>query len=195
VSALPDPLSAFHSLERHVESLPEGVNAEIASGIYMMTPRPRVRHSRVQVRLLRWLGEYPEAEVLPGERPDWLFLLEPELRFEAAFSRLIPDVAGWRRSTNGWPGPDESLIERMPEWVAEVSSPGSEAADRGVKKTAYGLMGIAWLWIVDPDERLVETFGNVRGRMLPERVAHAGETLLGPPFEAFPLDVASLFVV
>ena len=41
----------------------------------------------------------------------------------------------------------------------------------------------------------VETFVNVRGQMLPDRVAREGETLLAPPFEAFPLDVASLFLL
>ena len=190
MSALPDLQADFLALERHVESLPEGVNAEVARGIFLMTPRPRVRHGRTLAELLGWLRDGPSRAAGPDGKPEWLFVPEPEIRSAAVFSRLIPDVAGWRRSTTVWPGEDESLVERMPDWVAEVISPGSESADRGVKKTAYGLMGIGWLWIVDPEERLVEAFANVRGQMLPGRVARAGETLLAPPFEDFPLDVA-----
>lgn len=68
--------------------------------------------------------------------------------------------------------------------MAEVLSPATEPFDRGPKREAYGLMGVAWLWILDPDTRTVETFSNVRGRMTPGPVFASGDEVLAPPFEA-----------
>ncbi len=127
--------------------------------------------------------------------PDWVFVMEPEIRSELAFSRLIPDVAGWRRSTGGWPGPDEAIIELVPDWIAEVTSPSTEENDRGRKREAYGLMGVPWYWIVDPAKRTVDVFTNVRGRMVAERSLGPDELLEAPPFPAFGVPVSSLFPV
>lgn len=192
MSALPDLVSMFHALERLVEAMPEGTNAEIIRGVYSMTPRPRVRHSVVHGNLYTVLrARLGGAE--GSVPPDWLFLLEPEIRSESAFSRLIPDVAGWRRSTTGWPGLDDALIERMPEWVAEVVSEGAEKRDREQKREAYGLMGVGWLWIVDPVARTVEVHANERGRMNLVATLAAADTLAVPPFDALEVPVASLF--
>jgi Uma2 family endonuclease len=193
MSALPDFKADFFGLERFVESQPEGVRGEIAGGVFLMSPRPSVRHSHTQAQLLRFL----DAAVGSGsgsESPEWLFLVEPELRSARAFSRLIPDLAGWRRSTTGWPGPDETLISRMPEWVLEVVSPGSADTDRGPKRDAYGVMGVGWLWIVDPYEKTVETFVNVRGTLVPEASGGPGGTFLAAPFELVPIDLERLFL-
>lgn len=129
-----------------------------------------------------------------SEAPEWLFLVEPEIRSARAFSRLIPDLAGWRRSTTGWPGPDETLISRMPEWVLEVVSPGSAEIDRGPKRDAYGVMGVGWLWIVDPYQKTVETFVNVRGTLVPEASGGPGGTFLAPPFESVSIELGRLFL-
>src|SRR5712692_4707894 len=148
MSSQPDLSGHFAAMETLVESYPEGVNAEIARGVFMMSPRPGVRHLASQGRLFALLHERLGRSGGTGS-PDWLFLVEPEVRSETAFSRLIPDVAGWRRNTSGWPKPEVNPIERPPDWVAEILSPSTAAFDRGPKKDAYGLMGIGWLWLVD----------------------------------------------
>ncbi len=176
-----------------MEAQPEGVRAELARGILLMSPRPNVRHSAAQGSILAWLKGVFGKDDASG-RADWLFLVEPEIRSEAAFSRLVPDLAGWRRSTGGWPGADEALISLPPDWVAEVLSPGTEMDDRGVKRETYGLMGIAWLWLVDPARGTVEVFENVRGQML-ERDSHGPEgSLDAPPFQGSPVPLAELFL-
>ncbi len=193
MSAVPDFKADFLGLERLVEAQPENVRAEIASGVFLMSPRPSVRHSHTQAQLVRIL----DAAVGSGEGseiPDWLFLVEPELRSPRAFSRLIPDVAGWRRSTTGWPGPDEALIARMPEWVLEVISPGTREADRGPKCEAYGAMGIGWLWLADPYQKTVESFVNVRGTLVPEVTSGPDRMFLAPPFESVRIDLGRLFL-
>lgn len=192
-AALPDLRASFHALERIVEAYPEGVNAEIAGGVYLMSPRPRVSHSAAQGRLFSLLhGSMGRGR--GGRTPDWLFLIEPEIRSEPAFSRLIPDVAGWRRSTTGWPPEEQNPVELAPEWVAEILSPSTEKDDRGVKREAYGRMGVAWLWLVDPVKKRIEVFENVRGRMTPGPVGRGTAPVSLPPFPRLKLSLGSLSI-
>jgi len=194
MSALPDFKAEFFALERLVEAQPEGVQAEIAAGSFLMSPRPSVLHSDAQGQLFRTL-DVALGRGGGSESPEWLFLIEPELLSARSFSRLIPDLAAWRRSTTGWPAPAEALISRMPEWVLEVVSPGSREVDRGVKREAYGLMGVGWLWLADPYERTIETFVNVRGSLVPEVSSSPGAAFLAPPFETVAIDLDRLFLV
>lgn len=192
MSAVPDPRRAFRDLERRLEIAPEGTTGEIARGAYALSPRPRPKHGASQARVALTLG------TLFGDRsgstpPDWYFVIEPELRLETAFSRLVPDVAGWRISTTGWPDPDATPVLLMPEWVAEILSPTSAAFDRGEKAGAYGTMGVAWLWLLDPDELTVEVLENVRGQMIPRASFRAGNQIDAGPFAGTPIPVAALF--
>lgn len=193
MSSQRDLRAHFKAMEALVEAQPEGANAEIAHGAYLMCPRPSPRHAAAQIRL----GAVLHERLGRGEgssAPDWLFLAEPEIRSETAFSRLIPDVAGWRRSTSGWPDPEVNPIPLPPEWAAEILSPGTEEFDRGPKKDAYGLMGVGWLWLLDVEKRTVETFANVRGKMTPGPLFAAGHTISAPPFLGLSSRVDELFL-
>src|SRR6266511_3136367 len=113
MSSQPNLAAHFAAMETLVESYPEGVNAEIAKGVFMMTPRQGVRQSATQGRLLTVLHE----RLGRGDGthpPEWLFLIEPEIRSETAFSRLIPDLAGWRRSAGGWPDTEVNPVGNQP---------------------------------------------------------------------------------
>ncbi|MGH9316046.1 MAG: Uma2 family endonuclease, partial [Thermoanaerobaculia bacterium] len=149
--------------------------------------RPSLKHAHAQGRLFSMLDERLGRREPPGD-PDWLFAVEPEIRSVAAFSRVIPDVAGWWRLTGGWPNPEENPLSLAPEWVAEVLLPHTEEFDRGPKKDAYGSMGVGWLWLVNVEHRAIETFSNHRGRMVAGPTLSAGEALGIEPF----LGVAAL---
>jgi Uma2 family endonuclease len=192
MSASPDLLADFRELERRLTLEPEGVQAEIVRGIYLMSPRPRPKHGNVQGRLVGELQRrFGEAE--GGAPPDWYFVVEPELRSERTFSRLVPDLAGWRRSASGWPDPEATPVTLVPDWVAEILSPSTAATDRSEKLDAYGSMGVGWVWLVDPDRRNIETFANVRGRTAPGRAFGPGAAVAGDPFGEEPLPVDSVF--
>lgn len=190
MSPVPDLRRAFRDLEAWLEKTPEGKTGEIARGVYAMTPRPR--HAAAEGALWAELrSRYGRAE--GSATPEWCFILEPELRHEPSFSRLVPDVAGWRRSTTGWPDPDTTPVEQMPEWVAEVPSPSTSAFDRGHKSGAYGAIGISWLWLLDPDRLTVEVFENLRGQMVLRSTWNEDQAIAAEPFSASPITVRSLF--
>lgn len=193
MSARPDLVASFRELERVVEAQPEGITGEIARGVFAMSPRPRPRHSVAQGGLFAELRtRYGSGS--QGVSPDWLFLVEPEIRSEETFSRLVPDIAGWRKSTSGWPDPDTTPISLLPEWVAEVLSGSTETYDRGPKKDAYGQMGVGGLWLVDAAQRRIETFSNVRGKMTVGAVFDSGTLERSEPFPGLSLSFDRLFL-
>ncbi len=184
--------SIFEALEKRLEAEPEGSQGEIARGSYFMSPRPRPKHGRVQVNLAAELRQ--RFGLKHGdERPDWLFVMEPEVRSEGAYSRLVPDIGGWRRSTTGWPDMNVTPVTLIPDWVGEILSPTTEAFDRGEKLGAYGAMGVGWVWLVDVDQGRVETYVNVRGQMQKGPAFSSVDTITGDPFGATPLPAANLF--
>jgi Uma2 family endonuclease len=184
----------FRELEKRLEREPDEITGEIVLGVYLMSPRPRPRHSSTEGRLFAALQRRFGEAGPGGEPPDWLFLVEPEIRSERAFSRLVPDVAGWRKSTTGWPDPDVTPVTLVPDWVAEVLSPSTAKTDRTLKREAYGAMGVGWLWLLDTDGRRVETFANVRGQMIAGLVFETGDALTGEPFGDTPVPVRELFL-
>jgi Uma2 family endonuclease len=184
--------SVFGALEKRLEGEPEGTQGEIARGAYFMSPRPRPKHGRAQGNLFAELRE--RFGMRQGsEPPEWLFVVEPEVRSEGAFSRLVPDVAGWRRSTTGWPDMNVTPVTLIPDWVGEILSPTTEAFDRGEKLGAYGAMGVGWVWLVEVDQGRVETYVNVRGQMQKGPTFSSLETITGDPFGPTPLPAAQLF--
>lgn len=192
MSAVVDLVRSFHDLERRLEREPEGSQGEIARGVYMMTPRPRAAHGGVQGNLFAALRlRFGWGEGIAA--PEWLFVVEPEIRSEENLSRLVPDLAAWRRSTTGWPDLNVTPVPVVPEWVAEVLSPTTERFDRREKMGAWGAMGVGYVWLVDVDGRRVETFANVRGSMVPGPVLAADAELAAEPFGALGVAVARLF--
>ena len=74
----------------------------------------------------------------------------------------------------------------------QVTLSSAETTDRGVKTEAYGTMGVGSLWLVDCERQRVETFTNVRGRMLAGTVFGLAESVAGDPFGAEPVPVAEI---
>lgn len=95
----------------------------------------------------------------------------------------------------GCKDPGEPKFPRAPTNRAPAeTSPPTESFDRGPKKDAYGLMGVGWLWLVDPERRTVEAFLNVKGRMTPGPRSKVGERFTAPPFESMALRLEDLFL-
>lgn len=55
-------------------------------------------------------------------------------------------------------------ITGAPSFIAEVTSPTSEANDRGHKKDTYEANGVKEYWILSPDTKTIEVYLNQQGK-------------------------------
>ncbi|HTU57510.1 MAG TPA: Uma2 family endonuclease [Polyangiales bacterium] len=135
-------------------ALPEDVRAELIDGTIVTQPGALPRHTRVQ-RVLGWaIGKpYDDDDGRGGPGGWWIF---PEV--DVAFGPrdvVRPDVSGWRRERLPDPG-DLRPITIIPDWICEVHSPSTGALDRVTKRRMYARAGVAYYWLIDPAERVVE---------------------------------------
>jgi hypothetical protein len=156
-------------------------------------PRPSVRHQAVsRGATVDIVGPFDFGRGGPG---GWLFLTEPELRLGSDTSApdfLSPDLAGWRGERLPHL-PATAAIDLAPDWVCEILSPSTMRYDRGLKAARYLLHGVAWLWYIDPDAKLVEVMEARDGRWSLVGVwpgdAGDGRDARIPPFDEVAIDL------
>lgn len=203
-----------HRPARHEDlfAVPAHMVGEIIGGALLMSPRRRARHARVTSRLgadLDALFDGPSRTDGPG---GWILLDEPELHLGsftgAARARdevLVPDLAGWRRERMPRV-PDVAAFELPPDWVCEVLSPSTERTDRVSKMPVYAAAGVRWVWLIAPEQRLLEVYrlsgdiyarvGAHAGALPPDEQRHPAEAglrkdrfVVAEPFDAAELDM------
>lgn len=140
-----------------VVAAPPHMTAELIDGELYTQARPRFRHASLSKRILYALSQDgPDQEDLPG----WIIAAEVELHLGQPDPRslvLVPDLSGWR--SERVPDIEDAVaVEVVPDWVCEILSPGTERHDRLVKMDRYAALGVAWAWLVDPAEGLLEVY-------------------------------------
>lgn len=177
-----------HATYQDVLDAPEHQVAELIDGQLHLQSRPAARHARSASAIGEELGApFNRGRGGPG---GWIILDEPELHL--AGDVLVPDLAGWRRST--LPElPDAAYFTVRPDWVAEVLSPATQRKDRTLKVPLYREQGVSHVWLVDPVAQTVEVY-----RLLAEGYllvgTYAGEEPARiEPFDAIEFDVGALW--
>jgi Uma2 family endonuclease len=183
-----DQIVKQHATYEDVLAAPRNMVAEIIDGALTLPPRPGPRQSRAASNLgVKIGGPFDADEGGPG---GWIILDEQELHLGDEI--LVPDLAGWRRER--MPElPDTAYFETVPDWCCEVLSPSTRSRDLIDKRRIYFDWGVGFLWLVDPDARILEGF----------RREDAGWTLIGtyedteevamPPFDAAPFGLGALW--
>lgn len=168
-----------------LEAVPEHLVAEIIDGALETHPRPRPAHVTTSLRLGGELDmPFGRGRGGPG---GWVFAAEPELHLGADI--VVPDLAGWRRDRLPQL-PETAYFEVSPDWVCEILSPSTARLDRGSKRRLYAAAGVEHLWLLDPEQRVLEVFSLMGRRWLLFTTVGPGEPVQAPPFDAiaFPLD-------
>jgi Uma2 family endonuclease len=170
--------------------LPPHVVGEILAGELVVSPRPSPSHAHAGSVLGMDLGSpFQRGRGGPG---GWWILDEPELHFGPHV--LVPDLAAWRRERMA-ALPETAFFTLAPDWVCEVLSPSTAALDRVRKMPLYAEAGVAYVWLVDPRERVLEAYRREGERWL-RIAAHGGdERVRVEPFEAVELELAALWDV
>lgn len=167
---------------------PEHQVAEVIGGQLHLSPRPAARHARSATALSEELGgPFNRGRGGPG---GWIILYEPELHLGEDI--LVPDLAGWRRST--LPElPDAAYFSVAPDWVAEVLSPGTQRNDRTLKVPLYRQYGVSHVWLVDPLAQTLEVYRlHAEGYLLVGSFAGEGLSRI-EPFDAIEFDLGALW--
>jgi len=175
---------------RDLENLPARAIGELFDGQLHAHSRPAFPHVHAHSAVGGELfNPFHRGSGGPG---GWVLLDEPEIHFRLDIDVAVPDLAGWRRERK-LKFPTGHKIELVPDWVCEILSPSTRSVDREIKKPLYARYGVAYLWLVEPIEQVVEAYRLEAGEWL-EVGRYTGTTQAAiPPFDAVPLDLSSLW--
>jgi len=169
-----------------IDALPPHMKGEIIDGVFYAMTRPRGFHQRVAGRVhFDVAGPYDYKRGGPG---GWWILPEPGIELPSS-PEVSPDVAGWKRER--MPAtPRKQSITVVPDWVCEVLSDSTRRYDLRTKRPFYARVGVAWLWVVDPDAWLVTAYRNDDGRWAEVGVWADEKDARIPPFGDAAIDVS-----
>ncbi len=182
------PLATYADLM----ALPEDVRAEVMDGTVHTTPSALPEHNRAQGALYRWIGAPFDLEDGGGGPGGWWILIETDVRF-SPHTIVRPDLVGWRRARLESPW-GQRPIDVVPDWICEVVSPSNRRRDRIDKSRLYLTFGVPHYWLVDPEERTLESYAIHDGYWRQTGVDEdtCAEARI-PPFEAAVIPVSRLF--
>lgn len=171
-----------------VLAAPDHQIAEVLAGELRLQPRPAAPHAAAASALGEELG--PPFKRGKGGPGGWIILDEPELHLGEDI--LVPDIAGWRRTTMDHLA-NVAYFETRPDWICEVLSPSTEKIDRAIKLPIYAREGVGHAWIVNPLVRTLEVLRLEQGRWTNLGTYHDDQELRAEPFEAILLPLAVLW--
>jgi Uma2 family endonuclease len=179
------------TLYEQLEALPDGLIGEILDGQLHTQPPPASRHLRAASRLDRIIGRrFDDGDNGPG---GWWIFPEPELHFIQDTEVNVPDLAGWRRETMPRP-PEGHRFTIVPDWICEILSESTESTDRGIKMPIYARFGVAYLWLVDPQTRTLETYALADETWRETGRYSGNQPVSAVPFDAVTLRLADLWI-
>lgn len=179
----------FDELYAQIDALRPGLTGEILEpGVVRTMSRPGRRHRRTHKLLFDALG----AKDLDRGGQGWWIELEPEVRLLDELL-VVPDLAGWR--VEQVPElPDENPLTLVPDWVCEVLSPTTARDDRRLKLPLYARAQVGHVWLVDPEQRLVEVFETKDAKPTLVAGGVVDELVALPPFDDLPLELTRFWL-
>jgi Uma2 family endonuclease len=120
----------------------------------------------------------------------WILLDEPELHLAADI--VVPDLAGWRRTT--LPElPDDAFLTVRPDWVCEILSPATQRKDRVLKMPLYRRELVPHVWLIDPAAKTLEVYRLDGANYLLIDTYADDSPVRAEPFDAVALDLSALW--
>ena len=141
------PQEKIYTIE-DIYNLPEGARAELINGaIYNMAPPKRI-HQEVLGKLFRKIAGYIDSKGGPCKvyiAPFAVFLnkddsiyVEPDISVICSPEKL-----------------DDDGCRGAPDWIIEITSPGSPNRDYLTKLNLYANAGVREYWIVNPKSQTI----------------------------------------
>lgn len=124
----------------------EDIRQELHGGLLVAMTRPKMKHARLQSRLVRLLR--PRCEHLGVVEMEVAFRALPEYEMRAADVAFVSQVR-WDSVD------DEDNLHGSPELVIEVISPSNSKLEMREKAALCLATGCEEFWMVDPEARSV----------------------------------------
>jgi len=163
----------------------DGRRYEIIEGELFMTPAPATKHQQISLHLEMAL--YPH---LRKNKLGSLFHAPCDVVFSET-NVVQPDI--FFVSTERSSIITEKNIQGAPDLIIEITSPATEAVDRGEKKRLYERYGVREYWIVDPEREEVEVWVLRAGHFQLQARHGREETLTSPLLPGFQLPLQRVF--
>jgi Uma2 family endonuclease len=143
-----EPLRRVRMSWEEFLELPEWPRAEWVDGeVVMLVAPPVFDHGSAQVQLSALLVPlFPQAYAVAET-----FLVLPRNRVRLPDLMLVTE-----RPADGW-------VRTAPLLVVEILSPSTRSEDTIRKSMEYAAGGAGQYWVVDPDLRAIDLWGNVGG--------------------------------
>lgn len=152
---------------------PPGVRLELVDGEVAVSPSPTPDHSYTDTRLRRLLDEYVEAHDLGQVFGDVDTIFGPH-------DVLRPDILFFAKGRLHLIS--KKAMEGPPDLCVEIVSPSSGKIDRVDKFRQYQAGGVAYYWIVDPQEHTLEGYRLENGAYTPTAQGKGSDIVRLPPF-------------
>jgi Uma2 family endonuclease len=177
---------------------PEHMVAEVLGGVLHLSPRPAPPHANAATQLISQIHPpFARGKAGPG---GWIILIEPEIHLHDDI--VVPDIAGWRRTTMDRTGDELAYFDIRPDWICEVLSPSTAKIDRTLKLAIYAREGVQHAWLVDPRSYTLEVLRCESGtcrhappdlKWVTVGVFSEDDRIHAEPFDAIELDLAELW--
>jgi Uma2 family endonuclease len=156
---------------------------------YRSPPAPSFAHQIIVSNLVRALMQHVPSvapglllfaplEVILSDRPHETTIVQPDILY------IAPD----RMSVTSRRG-----LEAAPTLAVEVLAPSTRSIDRVVKRRLYARYATQYLWLVDPDARVVEAFVLEGDRYVVAVTAAGADAVDLPPFTGLALVADTLW--
>lgn len=172
-------------------ALGEDVRAEVIAGSIHLAPSGLPEHGHATGSIAHFIGGPFDRDDGYGGPGGWWIFLELDVRL-SLHNIVRPDLCGYRRDRLREPWGKRPL-DLAPDWVCEILSPSNAAHDRVTKAALYAQHGVPFFWLLDPAERVLETFTLRDGLWMRTGSFDDTATARIVPFEAIELDIGRLF--
>ncbi|MEZ5451514.1 MAG: Uma2 family endonuclease [Thiothrix sp.] len=164
---------------------------ELINGEIIKRPMARSEHALVQSGL--------SDEILPFKRKDgiggWWIMTEISVHYHEHHCPTH-DLAGWRKERV--PARPTGIMETLPDWVCEITSPGHERKDLFTNFIALQRYQVPYYWVISPEDRTLIAYQLVGEHYHVVFSAECNDSgrfrgMKIPPFTAGEIDLGYVF--
>jgi len=164
---------------------------ELINGEIVRRPMARFEHGAIQAGVIEEVSPFKRKHGPGG----WWIVTEISVRYN---EHQCPshDLAGWRKER--MPNPPTGIVEQLPDWVCEITSPGHERKDLFHHFLLLQRQKVPYYWVISPEDKTLiaywlngETYSVVFSAEL-DNERNLSKAAV-PPFEENPVDLNYIF--